>query len=172
MPEFTSSRRVSVVLLRTELGITSTSPPRVRSVVERQVTSVTTPVVPPTVTLSPGRTTRPIMRPSPPIMFEMVSCRPSEIATETTPSAVMRPDGSTPNTGFITERSANDQMNARRIFTKMEALGTSEESSTFLVRRTTTRCATSATHTATAMTTALRTSSSIELTICCSIGAP
>ena len=160
-----------MVLLSTEFGITSTSPSRVRRVVERQVTSVTTPLVEPTVTLSPGCTTRPTMSPRPPTMFEIVSCRPSEMATETTPSAAIRPEGSTPKTGFMTERSANDQMSARRMLTKIEALGTSEVSRTFFVRRTTTRCATRATPRATATTTALPNNTSSWATICSSIGS-
>ena len=153
-------------MLRTELGITSTSPPRVRSVVERHVTSVTTPLVEPTVTRSPGRTARLTMRPSPPTMLDIVSCRPSEMATETTPRAAMRPDGSTLSTGFMTERSANDQMSVFRMLMKIDALGTSEFSRTLFARPIIRRCATRAIATAAAMTTPFSTSTSKKLMTC------
>ena len=105
------------------------------------------------VTWSPGRTTRPIMRPRPAMMFDTVSCRPKEMTTEVTPRAATNAVGWTPKTGSSTASSANTQMTARTMFTKIDALGTPAASSARLRPCTTMRCTSSATP----MTTARKT---------------
>ena len=66
-------RRLRAVLLSTELGMTCSLPRRSRTVVLRQLTSTTSPEKPETSTRSPGCTTLPAMRPSPPMTLETVS---------------------------------------------------------------------------------------------------
>ena len=80
----------------------------------------------------------------------MVSCRPSEMATEATPKAVTKPEGSMPKTGCRMESTASDQMSARRMLRKIDALGTSLAFRTRRARRSAKCCTTRATTTAAA----------------------
>ena len=79
------------------------------------------------------------MRLMPLTRLEIVSCMPSETASDTTPRAATKPAGSTPKTGCMTLSSATAQMSARTMLMKIEALGRLEASSTRCMRRTTTR---------------------------------
>ena len=54
----------------------------------------------------------------------MVSCMPSVMAMEATPSAATKPVGATPKTGWSTESSARNQMRPRAMLMKIEPLGT------------------------------------------------
>ena len=159
--KFLSVTLVSEVLLRTELGMICRLPARSTTAVERHVTSRTVPVTLPTVTWSPGWITRNSNSEKPPIRLEIVSCRPREIATETTPRAVTKAVGCTPNTGCSTEISARDQIRARSTLIKIEADGRSDAANALRAMRTRMRCTTSATATATARYTIFPTSSVI-----------
>ena len=122
-PSLPGVSRSSEVVLSTELGITISLPLRSRTTVCRQVMSLTTPVVPETVTRSPGWITLPSMRPKPPITFAIVSFRPSDTAMPPTPSAVISVVGSMPNTGLSTIATATTQTSTRMMLMKIEALG-------------------------------------------------
>ena len=131
-------RWVSAEVLSTELGMTCSVPSRARTMVWRQVTSVTTPEKPLIETSSPGSTTLPNMRPRPDMMFATVACRPREMMTEPTPRAATRPVGLIPKMGCMSESRATSHKMARTMLMKMDAEGMFELSSAFRMARTST----------------------------------
>ena len=86
---FVGGRCVRAVLLMMELGMSTSSPAPLRMVVWRQVMSFTTPVDEPTSMLSPGLMMRSRLTCKPPMRFDSVSWKPSEMAMPPMPSAVM-----------------------------------------------------------------------------------
>ncbi len=134
----------SEAVFRIEFGMTISLPLRSRTMVCRQLMSLTVPVAPATLMKSPGWMTRPTISPKPPITLAMVSFRPRETARPPMPRAVNNVVGLTPNTGWSTVPAASTHTTTRMMLMKIEALGTCDLSSSLRAMRVSALSATNA----------------------------